>query len=62
MTREPDTDPGEDPVVGDPDGISIGSGDEFDYVLSRPEGGEFGFDVVEIPELRELLGEMQGDG
>ena len=62
MTRDPDTDPGEDPIVGDPDGISIGEGDQFDYALSRPEGGEFGFDAVDVPELRELLDEMQGDG
>jgi hypothetical protein len=62
MTRDPDTEPDEDPIVGDPDGISIGEGDQFDYELSRPDGGEFGFDAVEIPELRELLEDMQGDG
>lgn len=62
MTRDPDTQPDEDPIVGDPDGISIGEGEHFDYVLSRPDGDEFGFDAVEIPELRELLDHMQGDG
>ena len=62
MTRDPDTDPGEGPIVGDPDGINIDDGDEFDYVLSRPDGGKFGFDAVEVADLREMLGEMQGDG
>jgi hypothetical protein len=62
MTSDPDTEPDEDPIVGDPEGISIGDGDQYDYALSRPRGGEFGFDAVEIPELRELLEDMQGDG
>lgn len=62
MTRDPDADPGEDPMVGDSDGISIEEGDRFDYALSRPDGGTFGFDAAEIPALRELLDEMQGDG
>ena len=62
MTRDPDTEPDEDPIVGDPDGISISKGDQFDYVLSRPDGGEFGFDAFEIPEIREHLKDMQGDG
>lgn len=61
MTREHDTGAGEDPIVGDSDAISIGAGDRFDYVLSRP-GGEFGFGGVEIPELRERLKDTQGDG
>jgi len=62
MTRKPDAEPGEDPIVGDAEAISIGEGDQFDYVLSRPEGGEFGFDAAEIPELVKLLEHMQGDG
>ena len=62
MTREPDTEPAEDPIVGDSEGISISKGGQFDYVLSRPDGGEFGFDAVEIPEIREHLKDMQGDG
>ncbi|NHN60304.1 MULTISPECIES: hypothetical protein [Halorussus] len=62
MTRDPDTEPGEDPIVGDPDGIRIDEGEEFDYALTRPDGAAFGFDAVEIPDLRELLEDMQGDG
>ena len=62
MTQDPGTTPGDGPLVGDPDGIRIDDGEEFDYVLSRPDGGEFGFDAVDVPELREMFGEMQGDG
>ncbi|PSP57487.1 hypothetical protein BRC82_00640 [Halobacteriales archaeon QS_1_67_19] len=62
VTPDPDTEPGEDPIVGDPNGISVDEGDQFDYVLSRPDGHEFGFDAVEIPDLREFLEHMQGDG
>lgn len=64
VTENDDADGGdrEDPLVGDRDGISVRSGDEFDYVLSRPDGGEFGFDAVEIPEVRELLEHTQGHG
>ena len=63
MTENPH-DPGDtdQPLVGDRDGINVRNGDEFDYVLSRPDGGRFGFDAVEIPEMRELLEHMQGDG
>lgn len=60
MTR--DADPGEGPIVGDSEGISIDDGERFDYVLSRPDGGEFGFDAVEVADLRDLFGKMQGDG
>ena len=62
VTRKPDADPGEDPIVGDAEGISIGEGDQFDYALSRSEGDEFGFDASEIPELVDLLKHMHGDG
>jgi hypothetical protein len=62
VTRKPDADPDEDPIVGDAEGISIGEGDQFDYELSRPGGGEFGFDASEIPELVDLLEHMHGDG
>lgn len=62
VTSDPDTEPDEDPIVGDPNGISIGEGDQFDYVLTRPSGDRFGFDAVEVSELRELLDDMQGDG
>lgn len=62
MTRKPDADPGEDPIVGDAEGISIGDGDQFDYVLSRPDGGEFGFDAAEISDVVDLLEHMHGDG
>lgn len=62
MTDEPDTDARDDPIVGDADGIGITDGDQYDYALARPDGDEFGFDAVEIPRLRELLDDMQGDG
>lgn len=53
---------GGDPLVGDRDGISVSDGEEFDYVLSRSGGDEFGFDAAEISEIRELLDQMQGLG
>ena len=59
MTARDDSD---EPLVGDRDEIHVRSGDEFDYVLARPEGDEFGFDAVEIPEIRELLEHTQGNG
>lgn len=61
VTETPDDDGG-DPLVGDRDGISVSDGEEFDYVLSRPGGEEFGFDAAEISEIRELLDHMQGLG
>ena len=54
--------PDDEPLVGDSGEIHVRSGDEFDYVLARPDGDEFGFDAVEIPEIRELLEHTQGDG
>ncbi len=62
MSENTESDAGEEPLVGDRDGINVSNGDEFDYVLSRPDGGEFGFDAVEIPEIREALEHMQGNG
>ena len=56
------TDAGEEPLVGDRDDINVRSGDEFDYVLSRPDGEGFGFNAIEIPEIREMLEHMQGNG
>ena len=55
-------DDGDEPLVGDRDEINVRSGDEFDYVLTRPDGDGFGFDAVEIPEIRKLLEHMQGNG
>ena len=62
MTDDPDAAPGKDPIVGDASGISISEGDQFDYTLSRPDGEKFGLNAAEIPDLRELLDEMQGNG
>ena len=55
-------DDADEPLVGDRDGINVRNGDEFDYVLTRPDGDEFGFDAVEIPEIREILEHTQGHG
>lgn len=52
----------DEPLVGDPDGLNINDGDEYDYVLRRPDGDSFGFDAVEVAELRKLFDGMQGDG
>ena len=60
MTSNDDS--GDEPLVGDRDGINVRSGDEFDYVLSRPDGDGFGFDAVEIPDIRKLLEHTQGNG
>ena len=62
MSDNTDADSREEPLVGDRDGLSVRNGDEFDYLLSRPDGGEFGFDAVEIPDIREMLEHMQGNG
>ena len=52
----------DDPIVGDSDGLHVDDGDEYDYVLTRPDGASFGFDAVEVAELRTLFDGMQGDG
>ena len=55
----------DDPLVGDPDGISIESAQDderFDYYLVGPDRGEFGFDAAEVQDIRELLDNVLGNG
>lgn len=54
----------DDLLVGDPDGLAVrdGKDERFDYYLVAPDRGEFGFDAPEVPDLRELLKHMVGDG
>lgn len=54
----------DDILVGDPSdlAIRIGRDEEFDYYIVAPERGEFGFDVAEVQDLREMLERTLGDG
>jgi len=55
----------DDLLLGDPNDVGIrdGTDDEpYDYYLVGPDRGEFGFDAVEIQDLRSMLDRTLGDG
>lgn len=55
----------DDLLIGDPDGLGIRDGnddEQFDYYLVDPDRGEFGFDAVEIQDIRSMLQRTLGDG
>lgn len=54
----------DDLLIGEPDGLGIRSGDDeaFDYYLTAPERGEFGFDAAEVKELTSMLDRTLGNG
>lgn len=62
VTAHMSTDEG--PTVGDSEGIGIESVEDgqFDFSLTGPERGEFGFDAAEVQEIRDLLDRTLGDG
>lgn len=55
----------DDLLIGEPDGLGIRSGDgdeAFDYYLTAPDRGEFGFDATEIGDLTSMLDRTLGNG
>lgn len=55
----------DDLLIGEPDDLGIRSGDDdesFDYYLTAPERGEFGFDAAEVKEITSMLDRTLGNG
>ena len=54
----------DDVLIGEQGEIRIEEygGEEFDYLLTGPDRGEFAFRAPEIPDLMEMFEHMLGDG